>query len=76
MRLVLLPFLDRGVSRVEIFIALEALDGLRGEVAVRHRVAKHCDAPAGVAEEARDVPRRLALPRPRAHRTDRNDRPA
>jgi hypothetical protein len=36
--LVLLSFLDRGVGRVEILVALEPLHGLLRQVAVRHGV--------------------------------------
>ena len=40
-RLVLLALLDRAVVRVEVLVALEALDRLLREIAVRHRVTEH-----------------------------------
>ena len=72
--LVLLAFLDRRVGGVEVLVALEALHRLRGEVAVGHRVAQDCDAVAGLAQERRDVPGRLALARAGADRADGDDR--
>jgi hypothetical protein len=43
-RLVLLALLDGRIGRVEVLVALEALDGLLREVAVGHRVPEDCDA--------------------------------
>ena len=74
MRLVLLALLDRAVGGLEILVALEALDDLFRQVAVRHRVAEHGDALAVLAEQLRDPARRLALARARAHGADRDDR--
>ena len=71
MRLVLLALLDRAVGGLEIFVALEALDDLLREVAVRHRVAEDGDALAVVPEELGDAPGRLALARARTHGADR-----
>ena len=74
MRLVLLALLDRRVGGVEVLVALEALDGLRRQVAVGHRVPQDGDALPGLAQQARDVARCLALAGARAHRTDGDDR--
>ena len=74
MRLVLLALLDCRVCGVEILVALEALHGLLGQVAVGHRVAQNCDTLAGLAQERRDVPGRLALARAGADRADRDSR--
>ena len=52
-RLVLLALLDRAVGRVEVLVALEALDGLLRQVAVGHRVAEDGDALARLAEQPR-----------------------
>jgi hypothetical protein len=74
MRLVLLALLDGRVGGVEVLVALEALDGLRGQVAVGHRMPQDGDALARLAQQARDVARGLALAGARAHRADRDDR--
>jgi hypothetical protein len=71
-RLVLLALLDGGVRRLEVVVALEPLHRLRGEVAVRHRMAEHGDALARPAQELGDAARRLALARAGAHRADRD----
>ena len=52
-RLVLLALLDRRVGRVEILVALEALDGLLRQVAVGHRVPQHGHALARLAQQLR-----------------------
>ena len=51
MRLVLLALLDRRVGGLEILVALEPLNGLFPQVAVRHGVAQHGHALAGAAED-------------------------
>ena len=71
-RLVLLALLDRAVRGVEVLVALEALHGLLRQVAVRHRVPQDGDALPRLAQEVRDVPRRLALAGARAHGADRD----
>ena len=73
-RLVLLALLDRAVGVLEILVALEALDDLLRQVAVRHRVAENGDALAVVPEQLGDAARRLALARARADGADRRDR--
>ena len=52
-RLVLLALLDRGLVAVEVRVRLEALDALRDEVAVRHRVADDRDLEALRLERTR-----------------------
>ena len=72
--LVLLALLDGRVGRVEVLVALEALDRLLRQVAVGHRVAQHGDALARSAQQRGDVARRLALAGARAHGADGDDR--
>ena len=72
--LVLLALLDGRVGRVEVLVALEALDGLLRQVAVGHRVPENGHALARAAKDRGDVARRLALAGAGAHRTDGDDR--
>ena len=74
MRLVLLALLDRRVCCLEIFIALEPLYRLLGQVAVGHGMAQHGNALPGFAEQFCDAPCRLALTGARADGADRHRR--
>ncbi len=71
-RLVLLPLFDRALRRVQVLVALEALDCLLRQVAVRHRMAQDGDALARLAEKAGDVAGGLALAGAGPHRADRD----
>jgi len=74
MGLVLLAFLDRCVSRLEIFVAFEALHGLFRQIAVWHRMPQHGHPLAGVAEQFGDSSGRLAFAGARADRANRDRR--
>src|SRR5256886_16469286 len=65
--------LDRRLVLVQILVRRESLDRLRGEVAVRHRVANHDDLLPGRAQDAGHAPRRLALAAPGPDRADGDD---
>ena len=62
-RLVFLSFLDRGLVAIEIGVGGVALDPLRHEVAVGHRMAHDHDLETLLLEQLRQVARGLALAR-------------
>jgi hypothetical protein len=72
-RLVLLALLDGHVRLVEILVALEPLYRLPREIAVGHRVPKHGDALARIAQKRGHVSGRLALTGPGPDGADRDD---
>jgi hypothetical protein len=75
-RLVFLPLLDRAASFHEVAPVRKALDRLRFEVAVGHRMADHRDPQPAGPEPARDPARRLRLAAAGAHRRHRDHRHA
>jgi len=73
-RLVLLAFLDGAVVPHEVRVGLEALAGLRSEVAVRHRVADRHDTQPHRLQQRGHVAGGLALAHPGAHGGHGDDR--
>ena len=66
-RLVLLHLFDGAVVPREIFEGGEALHGLRGEIAIGHRVAHDGDGATALGEQTRNMPRGRALADAGAH---------
>ena len=60
----LLALLDRGVGRLEVLVALEALGDLLRQVSVGHGVPEDGDAFSALAEQRRDMPWSGFLPLP------------
>src|SRR3989442_430359 len=71
--LVFLPLLDRRLVFVQVLVGGEALDRLRRQIAVWHRMADDDDPLALGPQDPRDPARGLALPAPRADRAHRDD---
>src|SRR5947199_1045939 len=72
-RLVFLSLLDRRLVLVQVLVGGEALDRLRRQIAVWHRMADDDDPLAVGPQDPRDPARGLALPAPRADRAHRDD---
>src|SRR2546425_570001 len=70
--LVFLPLLDRRLVLVQVLVGGEALDRLRRQIAVRHRMPDHDDLLAVGPQDRRDPARSLAFPASRPDRAHRD----